>query len=341
MARLLLSLPSGLAIDRVGTRLAALVGLGLLIVGGLLGCPDFGYGGLIFSVVLQGAGISIFSTASMTALVNNAGPERRGAAQSWFQGALLLSYSAGPVVGGYAVSAFGPRSPFFSEALLGLAAVPVTLLLPAHPGPARKQGGAFRLTRNLAGGAVMTFAGFLARITVSWISVPAVATAVLALSPDRYGLIIGVGTACNLALLPINAQLIDKWSAAGVLWIAAALSLVGMLLMWLMPTLWALWIGTALVMIGTGALVPAAGSVALQGVPREATGTVAGANRTAGDVGTAVGPVLVSGTTTLFALSAADGFAITALVVVAAAAIFGAVTRAGSTQQAAPAGDAA
>ncbi len=163
LARLLLSFPSGLAIDRIGDRVAALAGLALLIAGGLIGIPDLGYAGLILSVVLQGAGISVFSTAAMTALLNKAGPERRGTAQSWFQGALLLSYSAGPVIGGYAVSAFGPRAPFAAEALLGLAALPIALMLPAHV-PAQKKKAGFPLTRDFIGGAAMTFAGFLSRI---------------------------------------------------------------------------------------------------------------------------------------------------------------------------------
>lgn len=242
LARLLLSFPSGLAIDRIGDRVAALAGLALLIAGGLIGIPDLGYAGLILSVVLQGAGISVFSTAAMTALLNKAGPERRGTAQSWFQGALLLSYSAGPVIGGYAVSAFGPRAPFAAEALLGLAALPIALMLPAHV-PAQKKKAGFPLTRDFIGGAAMTFAGFLSRIAVSWISVPAVATAILALSPDRYGVIIGVGTALNLLLLPVNARLIDEWSAARLVWVATLVTLAGLALMWLIPTVLVLWIG--------------------------------------------------------------------------------------------------
>ena len=42
---------------------------------------------------------------------------------SWFQGALLISFAIGPVVGGFVVAAFGARSPFLAQALLCLPAL--------------------------------------------------------------------------------------------------------------------------------------------------------------------------------------------------------------------------
>ncbi|MFG1398373.1 MFS transporter [Roseixanthobacter pseudopolyaromaticivorans] len=313
-ARILVEVPAGFAIDRAGARLSSLIGLGIMIMGALLGLPNLGYGMLMVSVVVQGAGIAIFSTAAMTALINIYGPKGRGTAQTLFQGALLLSYSAGPVVGGYVVSAFGPRAPFAVEALLGLLALPISLLMPQAAGAAKKAVGAIRITAGLASGTVMTFAGFLARITVSWVVVPAVATTMLSLSPQHYGLIIGAGTALNLVFLPLNARLIDSWSASRTVLAASAMTLAGVVLMWLAPVQVALWVGTAFVMIGTSALVTAAATVALEGIPPEQTGAVTGTNRAAGDIGTAIGPILTSGATTLFGLTAAGGFAVTAAV---------------------------
>lgn len=321
-ARILVEVPAGFTIDRVGARLSSVIGLGIMIAGALLGVPDLGYGMLMVSVVVQGAGIAIFSTAAMTALINIYGPTGRGTAQTLFQGALLLSYSAGPVVGGYVVGALGPRAPFMLEALLGIVALPISLLMPRGAATARKAAGTLRVTPGLASGTVMTFAGFLARITISWVVVPAVASTMLALSPQHYGLIIGAGTALNLVFLPLNARLIDRWSASRTVLAASALTLAGVVLMWLMPVQWALWVGTASVMIGTSALVTAAATVALEGIPPEQTGAVTGTNRAAGDIGTAVGPILASGATTLLGLTAAGGFAITATVLMVCLAAF-------------------
>ncbi|MCK0207593.1 hypothetical protein MWN33_06055 [Starkeya koreensis] len=153
-------------------------------------------------------------------------------------------------------------------------------------------------------GTAMTFTGFLARITVSWVVVPAVATTMLSLSPQHYGLIIGVGTAVNLLFLPVNARLIDSWSASRTVLAASAPTLMGVVLMWLAPVQWALWVGTAFVMIVTSALVTAAATVALEGIPPEQTGAVTGTNRAAGDIGTALGPILASGATVLLGLTA-------------------------------------
>lgn len=321
-ARIMVEVPAGFAIDRAGARLSSVIGLGIMIAGALLGLPDLGYGMLMASVVVQGAGIAIFSTAAMTALINIFGPKGRGTAQTLFQGALLLSYSAGPVVGGYVVSAFGPRAPFMVEALLGIVALPISLLMPKAAGVAKKAVGAIRLSPGLASGTVMTFAGFLARITVSWVVVPAVATTMLSLSPQHYGLIIGVATALNLVFLPLNARLIDSWSASRTVLAASALTLIGVVLMWLAPVQWALWVGTALVMVGTSALVTAAATVALEGIPPDQTGAVTGTNRAAGDIGTAVGPILASGATTLLGLTVAGGFAVTAAVLMVCLATF-------------------
>lgn len=295
-ARLLVSLPSGFAIDRIGQRPVALAGILVLLAGSLLGTLDLGFAGLAAAIGLQGAGSAIFATTAMTALALAAGPERRGAAMSWFQGALLISFAIGPVVGGFVVAAFGARSPFLAQALLCLPALALLPVFRAGAGGTSRPGAAPGgvLSRGLVGGSSLAFAGFFVRAVVSWVLAPALAITLLKLTPDRLGVIIGVATAVNLVVLPANNWLMRKYGPVVALAVAMAAVISGLIVVPASLSEPALWIGAVLILSGTGALLPAASVLALEGVPPQRVGQAMGTFRMLGDVGLAVGPVAVT-----------------------------------------------
>ncbi|WP_075215225.1 MFS transporter [Mongoliimonas terrestris] len=328
-ARLLSNLPAGVLVDRVGLRTAALVGLGVLFAGSLLAIAPLGFEVLMVAIAIQGAGSALFSTAAMTALILKAGPERRGAAMSWFQSSLLLAFAVGPLVGGLLVGPLGAHVPFMAQAVLAVAAVTAVRLLPAAP-PSTVGTGAPRpadapsaslIGPALVAGALMGFAAFFARIGAGWTVIPDVGLNSLDLTPGMIGAIVGVGTAANLAVMPLSAAGIDRWGAGRTLAAATLATLVSLAAMALAPTVAMLWIGAALLMAATGTMIPAAGAVALRGVDRRHTGRAMGLFRTGNDVGMSLGPVAVPGIAAALALDPPSGFTVAAAAVIVAGAI--------------------
>lgn len=328
-ARLLSNLPAGVLVDRVGLRTAALLGLGVLFAGSLLAIAPLGFHVLMAAIAIQGAGSALFSTAAMTALVMKAGPERRGAAMSWFQSSLLLAFAVGPLVGGLLVGPLGAHVPFMAQAVLAVAAVAAVRLLPAAaPAPATSGPGqpvaapaSSLIGPALVAGAVMGFAAFFARIGAGWTVIPNVGLTTLGLTPGMIGAIVGVGTAANLAVMPLSAAGIDRWGAGRTLAAATVATLVSLVGMAIAPTVAMLWVGAALLMAATGTMIPAAGAVALRGVDRRHTGRAMGLFRTGTDLGMSLGPVAVPGIAAALALDTASGFIVAAAAVVVASAI--------------------
>ena len=295
VARLVCSLPAGWLADRLGLRRVAVVGLLLLFVGSALGALDGDFRVLSLALALQGAGSAVFATVAMTGLVLLAGPAGRARAMTLFQAALLLAFSIGPMIGGLLIGAFGVRAPFFSQALCAALAFALVPQLPARAAMSVRRGGPGGrvLTAGLVGGMAMAFAAFSVRITVPWVVAPAFAIGVLHLSAERLGLIVGVGTLINLAILPINTRLIGAYGATAALGVSVVTTAAGIVL-GLVPSEPALWGAIALIMAGTGALLPSAGVLVLEGGAPEQTGRTMGLFRTCGDIGMAAGPVLVT-----------------------------------------------
>lgn len=329
IARVAAAVPAGLIADRAGLRLAGALGLLLLFAGSVLGAFPLGYGGLLVTTLLQGIGSSVFSTVSMTGLALALGPERRGAAMTWFQAAILLAFSIGPVVGGFVIGHLGLRSPYEIQAGLAVLAAAALPLLPRRAPSAPRLGEAGQRSRPiwtaaLIGGAAIAFAGFLARTVTGWTLVPAVSSSLYAMTPDRLGTLIGVATLVNFLLLPINARLVDGMGPVPSIVATTVASILGLLLMAEVPAEWALWVGTAIVMAATGLALPAAGAVVLEGVDPANTGRTMGLFRMAGDIGLAGGPVLVTGTIKALGLPLPAGFSIAAVLVLAAGLVFSA-----------------
>ncbi|MEJ1160600.1 MFS transporter [Prosthecomicrobium sp. N25] len=331
IARVAAAVPAGILADRAGLRATGALGLALLVAGSVVGVMPLGYPGLVATTLLQGAGSSVFSTVAMTGLVLALGPERRGTAMTWFQAAILLAFSIGPVIGGLVIGLLGPRSPYAIQAVLGILAALVLPTLPLRPvqsgAPARSAGASpsGRLwTAGLVAGAAIGFSAFLARTVTGWTLVPAVAASQHAMSPDRLGLLIGLATLANFVLLPANARIVDGLGPTPSIVATTLAALAGLLLMAIVPAEWALWLGTTLVMAASGLALPAAGAVVLEGVAAGATGRTMGLFRMAGDVGLAVGPVVVTGLTRAFSLATPAGFTVTAGIVLGAGLVFAA-----------------
>jgi len=316
LARLIFNVPAGLLADRIGIRPTMVIGLCVLAIGSFIPVVIAGYPAVVAMILLQGVGGAVFVTAAITALVERAGPARRGSAMAWYQGAFLLALSAGPVVGGFLGQHFGYRTVFLCQSVISVCTLLVVRGVQSAAVKPSRRGLDLGLLRNyrLLAACLMCFAGFFGRSASAWTLIPVVATKWLGLDPTELGVLIGVGTAANFLTLPVVGRMIDRWGAHRALLVTTAVT-VGALLLLAAATPWSLWLGTVLVMTGTGAMLPAASALALAVGGKAGTGAITGLVRSAGDLGLTLGPVGAVGMARAAGLTAADGFWLTALVV--------------------------
>jgi MFS family permease len=128
--------------DRWGHRLVLLAGVGIVAVSSLAVGFAQSYAQMIVLRGLGGIGSAMFTVSSMTILLGSVGPERRGRASAFYQGAFLIGVTAGPGLGGL-FGAISLRAPFFFyAATLGCAALVALGLQPiAGGGEVRQSGG--------------------------------------------------------------------------------------------------------------------------------------------------------------------------------------------------------
>jgi MFS family permease len=327
LARLLFNTPSGILTDRLGITRSAVIGLLLLSAVSICGFFATSLTTLFMVMLMLGAASSLFSTAAMTALVLKAGPKGRGRALAWFQTALLAGFAIGPVIGGQLVERFGAHAPFPTQAVIALLALLAVRAIPkvepaarnsAAPSTGQSSGQSSSLG-SLLGPALLVgglggFAAFFCRFGVAWNLVPLAALQEFHLSTSELGWIIGAGTLANLIVMPVLGRLVDGWGAKPTFITARLLNVAGMLALFAAPSMVMLWISTAVVMLATGVMLPAAGAIALSNVKPQMMGRMMGLYRTVAESGMALGPVVVPAVTAAAGLSVLSGLLTCAVV---------------------------
>jgi MFS family permease len=143
LMRLVSGLAAGRLVDRVGERVALLVGLGVVAVSSLLAGLAVSYPQLLVLRGLGGVGSAVFTIAATSLLLRVATAAQRGRTQSVYRGGFLLGGILGPALGG-AVLGVSLRAPFFLYAgTLVLAAAAAAVLLPrlrSAPAPSAQAG---------------------------------------------------------------------------------------------------------------------------------------------------------------------------------------------------------
>jgi MFS family permease len=133
LMRLVSGIGGGRLVDRVGERVALLVGIGVVAVSSLLAGLAVNYPQLLIFRAVGGIGSAIFTIASTSLLLRVASAAQRGQTQSVYRGGFLVGGIIGPGFGG-AVIGFSLRAPFFLYAgTLALAMLVAATMLPRRP----------------------------------------------------------------------------------------------------------------------------------------------------------------------------------------------------------------
>ncbi len=133
LMRLISSPGAGALVDRLGERRVLTTGLLIVAVSSALAGLANNYVQLLVLRGVGGVGSSMFTVSAMALLLKVVAADQRGRASGAFQAGFLLGGVAGPAVGGAVVS-LSLRAPFFFYAgTLGLAAIVAWRFLPAEP----------------------------------------------------------------------------------------------------------------------------------------------------------------------------------------------------------------
>lgn len=147
----ILSLPLGLASDRLGTKLTAASGILILSASSFLVCLSRTPQQLIWIYLFSGVGLAAFGPTMMAFVANIAPATHLGRAYGWYTTAIYSGMTLGPAVGGFVAQGAGYLSTFFLSGL----SVFLTFWVLIFFLPASRRGPASRSTRPKATAAMV------------------------------------------------------------------------------------------------------------------------------------------------------------------------------------------
>lgn len=266
---------AGALADRHGRRILMVAGASIfaLSVVGYLAVGSIPV--LVGMRLLTGVGEALFFVAALSANMDLAPPERRGEAMSFASLSLYIGIGAGPFVGEMVIEHVGFRAAWLVAIALALAAVALSLRLPAMKPAAEDEAVPVRhrlvhraglLPGLVLFATIWGMAGFLAFVPLY----------VRDIGMGGASLVLGLFAAIVVLIRSVGARIPDRLGPAAATRIALTLSAVGLAVAgtWREPT--GLIAGTVLLGVGVALFTPALFALAVAGVPGNERGAVMG-----------------------------------------------------------------
>lgn len=308
LARFVVAAPSGQISDRLGRRHALALG-GLITAAGNLWCalattyPEF-----ILARFLAGAGAGLIVTTGQIVLADITTPERRGRMMAIYQGTFIFAVGIGPLPGGLLAEHFGLAAPFWVYTIAGsisgivawFAVGETRELARAKRSHAAGEGPSYvaqlRMLGRQTGFVLVCLVALIqavARTGALFSIVPLIASSRLGLSVTMIGFGLAAGSVAGLIATYPAGMMVDYFGRKTVIWPAAIIAGVSMLLFWAAPSgSW--FLGACLVWgvaSAVGGAAPAA--YAADSAPPGLNATTMSMYRMAGDAGYVAGPILL------------------------------------------------
>lgn len=326
VTRLAANFPAGALFRRIGPRALLVVGSALLMLGAVgAALSENSLTLLLVWRGVQGVGSGVFLTTVgvLVALRSVAG--RRGRMLASYQTAIFVGAGIGPTIGGYLAGAFGVSAPFWAYALAAAVAL-VAAVLYVHPStidtatvparvPLRRTLWHPQYVANLA----MSFSAGFVRTAALWQLVPLVAATHHGMSLALIGIAVTVTSLANVAVLPISGRLVDRLGWRVPPWVAAIVQALALATVGLSASTVAFWVAITVIGITGGFIGPALATSMVEITPTAALGSATGLQRTVGDAGFVLGPVVVGGLMDLAGLTDAGAMLLVAGLVVVSA----------------------
>ena len=303
--RFLADIPVGIAADRWGRRPIMLAGTLIITVMAFANANAIYFSWFLIFRFLQGVGSSMWIITRQTILADILKPEERGRIMGYFQAFMLIGRSAGPAVGGWVASIYGLTAPFYFYAVAGLITTVLTFFLIFEPEGIIRTGDrphffsfseASRLLRNstYAMACLATFTVFFQRSGIRSNMVPLFGANVLGLDEAAIGTIISYATITNLLLTVPMGYAIDLLGRKPVIAFNMVIMAVANISFTLSGNYWGMGIAAAVLGIASAGAGQAPLALATDATYYERRGLAIGFYRLIGDLGSMVGPVILS-----------------------------------------------
>jgi MFS family permease len=293
LGRLAGNIPATWLLGRIGAPAIAMAGAFILMAGSLMVAAAPGTAMLYGGRVVQGAGISLVANAALRSILRSRPAE--GAAMTWFGIGSTVGGILGLTASGILTEQIGWRAVFvFSASLaatiVGLTAISMVrskqVVEEAEGNAEQSQSGSLSL-RQIA---MPLFVNFLVFANYSiWVVLPLYVQKRFDASAERVATLLMVITAVHLAAALPVARVIRRTGSRWVLIAGMVLTLIGTILVPVMPDL--RWLVIPLVLYGVGQLaaVNAGGDIVLR--RGEGTSQAIGLVRLSSDFGLVIGPI--------------------------------------------------
>jgi MFS transporter, DHA1 family, multidrug resistance protein len=320
VGRLILDVPAGYLVDRVGRRPVLLASAIVVAVAALLAAGAASFAQLIAWRVLQGAGSGLFTTAAMAAMADLGGPVHRGRALSMFSGAFLIGSSLGPSVGGIVTAHWGVRAPFALYGVLATLCLVWVYFRVAETAPAWTPVPADGVSvirakpfpwQDFALIGAVTFAVFFTRAGGRSTILPLFAYNQVGASATQVGVLLSLLAVINMAVLYPTGALSDRFGRKLAIVPGVSLMAIAFVQLSRASSYQGLLAGAVLLGFGSGVGGPAPAAYMADLGPPERMGAALGLYRAIGDLGFLIGPIALGWVADIRGYSAA-------LVVVAA-----------------------
>ena len=304
LARLFLNVPFGFLSDRYGRRRLMIAGP-LLAGAGLIGSGLAGSAiPLLAMRIVGGAGSAMYMTAAEAYLADITTPGNRARFIGVNQGALLVGASISPGLAGILAQWIGWHSALVAMGVISVSGAVLAAARLREPGtaPAAAQaktartssavGGMFRRPEFMAVW-LITFATFFTRSGSRNTILPFVSEIRLDMSPGTLGLLLTAMTIVQGSLIIPASRWADTYGRRRVLLAGVAVATGGPIL-FAAAEAYPLFLAAALV-LATGEAIggPASAAYAADIAPKTSRGLAMGVNRTVGDLGFVLGPLVL------------------------------------------------
>jgi len=290
----------GLGADRFGARRISLVATIVVALGAVGAAVVDGFWLLLGARLVQGLAVGALGVAANQHMLLITPRAVLGRATAIFQTGIVLGASLGPVFGGVLADLGDLRTPFWAQAVLSLALIPVILVVmkPGHT-EVRTVRASVRMARHLLrqpvfmGVMALGFALFFLRAGARNALLPAYADEVGGLSSTAIGMVVSASSLTSVIAMIPTGRLVDRVgrkpvTLIGVVVVAASVALYG-----LTSSLWGL-----LAVSGLAGLTVGLASVPLPTMvgdlaPPGSEGIASGLFRMAADLGWIIGPLVL------------------------------------------------
>jgi len=305
IGRLCSDIPLGALADRAGRRPLTIVGPLLVVVSAILSGLAGSFYELLVYRVLTGIAMSMWMIARQAMIADSIEPTIRGRVMSTFQGVNMLGSAAGPAIGGIVAELWGIRAPFFFYAASTFVSFVACLFFIKETKPGRQEKEEARSASNVSLRTVLgifTFPILMAaftnltnhiRFTARGVLIPIYGGDILHLTTGEIGLVLSASTFANLLMVIPGGYIVDKWGRKAGLVPAFVLTGVVFALFPFTTDFISITAVSALIGVASGIGGGATMAIAADLAPEDFRGFFMGFWTTIGDVGSAIGPIII------------------------------------------------